>query len=254
MQKQTEYKLHLKHVCSPCGSPQSSEVNAEHAETLLEALSAWILLLSTLFIYLNSVRTSHLPSFLFNLQETKKNTSGFLCCVDPVMCRAVTPGRILLVIVEAETPKSSAGHSGLLSWHKIQTQHQHWVITTLSTALPTPALGNYHSVHSPPCVQDFCTSHHYFSACEKRAWAPKQSLQQTTQRPQHQLFETILLLDFPFWYNQNKISQWLLFGKFCISLLLLQPESWFLITLPYSHSNKLAILRILFWQPRGHGI
>lgn len=61
-----------------------------------------MLLVSTLLIYLNSVRTSHLPSFLFNLQETKKNTSGFLCCVDPVMCRAVTPSCILLLIVEVE--------------------------------------------------------------------------------------------------------------------------------------------------------
>lgn len=103
MQKQTEHKLHLKHVCSPYGSPQSSQVNAEHTETLLEAHSGWILLLSTHFIYLNSVRTSHLPSFLFTMQETKKNTSGFLCCVDPLMCRAVTPGRILRLIVKVAT-------------------------------------------------------------------------------------------------------------------------------------------------------
>lgn len=150
MQKQTEHKLHLKHTWSPRGSPQSSEVNAEHTETLLEAHSAWILLLSTLFIYLNSVRTSHLPSFLFNLQEPKKNTSGFLSCVDPVMCRAVTPGRILLLIVEAETPKSSAGHSGLLPWPKMQTQHQHWVITTLCTALHVCKISARHIIISLP--------------------------------------------------------------------------------------------------------
>lgn len=39
MQKQTEQKLHLKLMCSPWGSPQGSEVNAEHTGTLLEAHS-----------------------------------------------------------------------------------------------------------------------------------------------------------------------------------------------------------------------
>jgi len=55
-----------------------------------------------LFIYPYSVKTSHLSSFLFNLQETKKNKSGFRRCADPVMCRAVPPTYILLLIAKIE--------------------------------------------------------------------------------------------------------------------------------------------------------
>lgn len=184
-----------------------------------------MLLVSTLLIYLNSVRTSHLPSFLFNLQETKKNTSGFLCCVDPVMCRAVTPSCILLLIVEVEMRPELC---------RTLTAHS----LTQNVNL-TPPLCNYHPGPQPStCVRFLSTSHHYFPTCEKWAWAPEQSLQQTTQRPQHKLCETTLLLDFPFGYNQNRIGQWLLFRKFCISLLSLEPESWFLITFPYSHSKS----------------
>lgn len=49
--------------------------------------------------------------------------------------------------------------------------------------------------------------------------------------------QTIWDCSLPFWYNQNKISQWFLFWKFCISLLL-EPESWLLITFPHSHSKS----------------
>lgn len=138
-----------------------------------------MLLLSTLFIYLNSERTSHLPSFLFNLQETKKNTSGFLCCVDPLMCRAVTPCCILLLIVKAEMCPEFC-----------RTLTAHSLTQNIN---PTPAMWNYHPGPQPSmCVRFLHTSHHYFTACEKWAWAPKQSLQQTTQWPQHKLFETAL--------------------------------------------------------------
>lgn len=218
------HKLYLKHVCSPYRSPQGSEVNAEHSGTLLEAHSGWILLVSMLFIYLNSVKTSHLPSFLFNLQEIKKNTSGFLCCVDPLMCRAVTPSCILLLIVQVEM------HPELC---RTLTAH-----SLTQNTNPRPLLCNYHpgpqaSMH----VRFLHTSHHYFTTCEKWAWEPKQLLQQTTQWPQHKVFNTTLLLDFPFWYNQNKTSQWLLFRKFRISLLLPDTESRFLITFPHTHSK-----------------
>lgn len=102
IQEKTKHKLHLRHMCSLCWSLQGSEVNSKHAETLLEEHSWWIPLRSMLFIYPNSVKTSHLPSFLFNLQETKKNKSGFRRCVDPMMCRAVTPTYILLLISKTE--------------------------------------------------------------------------------------------------------------------------------------------------------
>lgn len=158
LQKQTEHKLHSKHVCSPCGSPQGSEVTTEHTGTLLEAHSGWMLPVSAFFIYLNSVRTSHLPSFLFNLQETKKNTSGFLCCVDPVMCRAVPPSCILLLIVEVEM---SAELCRTLPAHSL-TQN----------VTPTAPGCNYHPGSQPcTCVRSLHTSHHYLTTCEKWAWA-----------------------------------------------------------------------------------
>lgn len=207
-------------MCSPWGSPQGSEVNAEHTGTLLEAHSGWILLLSKLFIYLNSVRTSHLPSFLFNLQETKKNTSGFLCCVDPLMCRAVPPSCILLLTVKAEM------HPELCRTLPAPSLTQCTPNTTSVELQPGP---------QPSMAAFLHISLHYLTACEKGAWAAKPSLQLTTQQPQHKVFETTLLLDFPFWYNQNKTSQRLLFRKFQIPLLLLEPESRFLITAPYSH-------------------
>lgn len=146
--------MHLKHVYSPYGSPQGSEVNPEHSGTLLEAHSGRILLISTLFIYLNSVKTSHLPSFLFNLQETKKNTSGFLCCVDPAMCRAVTPSCILLLIVQVEM------HPELC---RTLTAH-----SLTQNANPTPLLCNYHpGPQASVYVRFLHTSHHYFTPCEK---------------------------------------------------------------------------------------
>lgn len=112
-----------------------------------------------LFIYLNSARTSHLPSFLFNLQVTKKNTSGFLCCVGPLMCKAVTPSCGLLltgkVEMHPELCRTLTAHSLTLNVH------------------PTPPRCNYHPCPQPSmCVRFLHTMLHYSTACEKWAWHP----------------------------------------------------------------------------------
>lgn len=91
IQEKTKHKLYFKHMFCFDQGLQGSEVNAKQTGTLQEEHSWWILLRSLLFIYPNSVKTNHLPPFLFNLQETKKNTSGFRHCVDPKMCRTGTP-------------------------------------------------------------------------------------------------------------------------------------------------------------------
>lgn len=119
MQKQTEHKLHLKHVCSPYGSPQSSQVNAEHTETLLEA--QWMNTAAIYTFYLPELsknKSSSFFSFYYARDQEKYKWFPVLCWPTDVQSSHTRP----YPPVNCEgcnAPKSSAGHSGLIPWHKM---------------------------------------------------------------------------------------------------------------------------------------
>lgn len=159
-------------MCSLCWSLHGLEVNAKHPE---KAQMMNIMALC-FFIYLNPVKTSHLPSFLFNLQETEKNRSGFRRCADPMMCTAVTPTYILLLIAKTEI------HPAALRDTRCSFPYTKYISNST-------AISNYHPRPQTSTVETYeCITSLFYHFWEISMGIPKRFLQHPVQSPKQRIF------------------------------------------------------------------
>lgn len=138
------------------------------------------------FIYLNSVKTSHLPSFLSNLQETKKNRSGFRRCADPMMCTAVTPTYILLLIAKIEI-------------HPAALRDTHCSFPYTKYISNSTAISNYHPRPCTSTVETYeCITSLFYHLWEISMGIQEDFYSIQYKAPSREYFHATSLFDLPF--------------------------------------------------------